>query len=100
MPDQIRTSWHCLRRCRRAIGRSAGAIGALAASPAGAAERFALGLRGLYELALNAHRGIAQHEIVALALISGVALFAVATSIMLVRARRRAARLEAWAHRE
>ena len=100
MPDQIRTSWRCLRRHRRAIGRSAGAIGVIAASPAGAAERSAPGLHGFYELALNAHRGIAQHEIIALILIAGVALFAVTTAIMLVRTRRRAAKLEAWAQRE
>src|SRR6516225_3986031 len=98
MPDQIRTSWRRLRRHRRAIG--AGAIGVIAASPAGAADRSAPGLHGFYELALNAHRGIAHHEIIALILIAGVALFAVTTAIMLVRTRRQAAKLEAWTQRE
>src|SRR5260370_26712442 len=94
MPDRIRTSWRCAQRRRRVIGRLAGAIGAMASSPAGAAEQPAL---ALHELVLDAHRGIAQHEIAFLALTTGVVLFAVVTAIMLVRARGRAARVEAWA---
>ena len=57
MPDRIRTSWRCAQRRRRVIGRLAGAIGAMASSPAGAAEQPAL---ALHELVLDAHRGIAQ----------------------------------------
>src|SRR5262249_48343118 len=79
---RTRPGGRCRRRHRRAIGQSAGAIGAIAASPAGAAERSAPGMHGLYELALNAHRGIAQHEITALILVAGVALFAVTTAIV------------------
>ncbi len=94
MPDRIRTSWRCAQRRRRVIGRLAGAIGAMASSPAGAAEQPAL---ALHELVLDAHRGIAQHEIAFLALTTGVVLFAVVTAIMLVRARGRATRVEAWA---
>jgi len=94
MPDRIRTSWRCAQRRRRVIGRLAGAIGAMASSPASAVEQPAL---ALHELMLDAHRGIAQHEIAFLALTTGVVLFAVVTAIMLVRARGRAARVEAWA---
>jgi signal transduction histidine kinase len=94
MPDRIRTSWCCAQRHRGIIGRLAGAIGAMASSPAGAADQPAL---ALHELVLDAHRGIAQHEIAFLALTTGVVLFAVVTAITLVRARGRAARVEAWA---
>src|SRR5260370_21244221 len=94
MPDRIRASWRCAQRRRRVIGRLAGAIGAMASSPAGAAEQPAL---ALHELMLDTHRGIAQHEIAFLALTTGVVLFAVVTAIMLVCARTRAARVEAWA---
>ncbi len=86
MPDRIRTSWRCAQRRRRVIGRLAGAIGAMASSPAGAAEQPAL---ALHELVLD--------EIAFLALTTGVVLFAVVTAIMLVRARGRATRVEAWA---
>jgi signal transduction histidine kinase len=92
MPDTIRTSRSCLGRLRQGIGRWVAAIGAMPASPAGAAEQPSLTLQ---ELVLNAHHGVAQHEIAFLALIAGVVLFAVVPAIMLVRSRGRAARLEA-----
>jgi hypothetical protein len=67
MPDTIRTSWRWLRRRRRKIGQSAGTIGAIAVSSAGAAEQPAMIPHelvphelGLHELVLNAHRGIAS----------------------------------------
>jgi signal transduction histidine kinase len=107
MPDTIRTSWRWLRRRRRKIGQSAGTIGAIAVSSAGAAEQPAMIPHelvphelGLHELVLNAHRGIAQHEIIVLTLITGVAVFAVVSAIMLVRARHRAAQLQAAAQTE
>ena len=66
-------------------------------SPAAAAEQPSLALQ---ELVLTAHRSIDQHEIAFLALVFGVVLFAVVTAIMLVRARTRMARLEAWSRDE
>jgi signal transduction histidine kinase len=107
MPDTIRTSWRWLRQRRREIGQSAGAVGAIAAAPAGAAEQPAMIPHELiphelvlHELVLNAHRGVAQHEIIVLTLIAAVAIFAVVTGIMLVRAHRRAAQLQAAAQTE
>ena len=97
MPDRIRTSWCCPQGRRRAIGRSATAIGTLIASTAGAAEQSAL---ALHQSALGAHRGFAEHEIAFLALTAGAILFAIVTGIVMVRTRRRAARLQAVARDE
>ena len=97
MPDTIRTSRSRLGRQRQRIGRWVAAVGAGSPSPAGAAGQPSLTLQ---ELALNAHRGVAAHEIVFLALITGVVLFAVVTAVMLVRARRRVARQEVWSRDE
>jgi len=104
MPDTIRIERGNARR-RQGIGEflaSAAAIvgaaaGALSPRPASAAEQPALSLQ---ELVLSAHRSIDQHELVFLALVSGVVLFAVVTAIMLVRSWARAARLEAWSRDE
>jgi signal transduction histidine kinase len=97
MPDTIRTNWCCPRGHGRAIGRSATAIAALASSTAGAAERSA---PALHQIALDGHRGFAQHEVVFLALTVGAVVFAIVTAIALVRSRRRAARLQAFARDE
>src|SRR5690242_18133153 len=97
MPDTIRTSWCCPQRRRRGLGRSATAIGALMASTAGAAEQSA---PALHRLALNAHRGFTEYEIAVLALTAGAILFAIVTATVLVRTRRRAARLQAFARNE
>jgi len=97
MPDTIRTNWCCPQRGRRGIGRSAAAIAILASSTAGATEQAA---PALHRLALDAHRGLAQHEIAFLALTAGAVLFAIVTAIVLVRTRRRAARLRVMAYRE
>jgi signal transduction histidine kinase len=97
MPDTIRTSRSRLGRQRQRIGRWAAGIGAAAPSPAGAAEQPSLTFQ---ELVLNAHRGVAAHEIAFLALMAGVVLFAVVTAVMLLRARGRAARQEAWSRDE
>ena len=82
---------------RRRIGRSAAAIATLASSTAGAAEQSAPALR---QIVLDAHRGLAQHEIAFLALAAGAVLFAIVTAIVLVRTRRRVARLLAFVRDE
>jgi signal transduction histidine kinase len=101
MPGKIRTSWRWLQPRRRGfdrIGRCAAtAIGAIGASPADAAEQPAL---ALHALVLNAHRGVAQHEFAFLAVTIGIVLFAVVTAVLLLRVRRRAARLIAWSRHE
>ncbi len=97
MPGTIRTNWCCLQGLRQGIGRSALTIGILASSTAGAAEPSAPALR---QLVLAAHRGFTQYEIVFLALAAGAVLFAIVTAIALVRTRRRAARLHAFAREE
>jgi signal transduction histidine kinase len=97
MPDTIRTSWCRSQERDRGIGRSATAIGILASSTASAAEHFA---PTFHQVALEAHRGFTQHEIVFLTLTAGAVLFAIVTAIALVRTRRRAARLHAVARRE
>ena len=56
--------------------------------------------QALHELVVSAHRSIDQHEIAVLVLVLGVVLFAVVTAILLVRARTRSARFEAWARDE
>ena len=94
MPDTIRTSWCCPQGRRRRIGRSATAIGTLASSTASAAERSG---PALHQFVLDAHRGFAEHEIAFLALTAGAVLFAIVTGIVLVRTRRRAARLQTLA---
>jgi signal transduction histidine kinase len=91
MPETIRTSWCCPRRHRRGIGRSAAAVGTLVSSTAGAAEH---SVPALNQLMLDAHRGLAQHEIAFVALTAGAVLFAIVTAIVLVRTRRRMARLQ------
>jgi signal transduction histidine kinase len=95
MPDTIRTSRSRFGRQRHRIGRWVAAIGATSPSRAGAAEQPSLTLQ---DLVLNAHRGVAQHEIAFLALVAGIVFFAVVTAV-LVRARR-AARFEAWSRDE
>lgn len=100
MPDTIRRSRSDGRRWR--LRGSGGFLAAAAAFlvaplPAGAAEQPALTLQ---ELVLTAHRSIDQHKIEFLALAFGVVLFAAVTAILLVRTRKRAARLEIWARDE
>ena len=98
MPDTIRTGRsYAHRRRSRGIGGSLAAIAAIASFPAAAAEQPTLALQ---ELVLTAHRSIDQHQIAFLALVFGVVLFAVVTAVMLVRARTRMARLEAWSRDE
>jgi len=94
MPDTIRTSRGCVRPW---LGRLLAAIVVVPSLPARAEQKPAL---GLHELVAGASRSIDRHEIVALALIVGLLLFAVVTAILLVRTRARAARLEASAHDE
>ena len=95
MAETIRTSRSYARPwLLRGIG---GFLAALAAISPAAAEQPSLSLQ---ELVLTAHRSIDQHEIAFLALVCGVVLFAVVTAIMLVHARVRAARLEAWSRDE
>ena len=93
MPGTIRTSWCRPQGRRRRIGRSAAAIATLASSTAGAAEQSA---PALHRMVLDGHRDLAQHEIAFLALAAGAVLFAIVTAIVLVRTRRRAARLLAF----
>jgi len=96
MPDTIRIGRsYARRRHVQGIGGFLALVAGL--SPASAAEQPSL---AFYELVLSAHRSIDQHAIAFLALVCGVMLFAVATAIMLVRARTRAARLETWSRRE
>ncbi|MGO8925230.1 MAG: PAS-domain containing protein, partial [Xanthobacteraceae bacterium] len=98
MPDTIRTGWSYAHRWRsQGMGGFLAAIICIAPFPAAAAEQPALALQ---ELVLTAHRSIDQHQIAFLALVFGVVLFAVVTAVMLVRARTRAARLEAWSRDE
>ena len=98
MPDTIRMSQryaHPRRRLR--IGGLLAAIGATTPAPVHADPQPAISLQ---EFVVGASRSINRHEIVALVLILGLLLFAVVTAIMLVRARSRAARLEASAQDE
>ena len=98
MPDTIRTGWSYAHRWRsQGMGGFLAAIICIAPFPAAAAEQPALALQ---ELVLTAHRSIDQHQIAFLALVFGVVLFAVVTAVMLVRARTRATRLEAWSRDE
>ena len=89
MPDTIRISGGCAYRWQ---GGLLAAIGAGLPVPA-RAQQPAL---SLHELVLSANRSIDRHEIVVLVLLLGLILFAVVTAIMLVRARARATRLDAW----
>ncbi len=98
MPDTIRTGRsYAHRRRSQGIGGSLAAVASIASLPAAAAEQPTLALQ---ELVLTAHRSIDQHQIAFLALVFGVVLFAVVTAVMLVRARTRMARLEAWSRDE
>ena len=75
-------------------------IGATLAEPA-AAEQPVVKLPGvrqpalaLHEFVVSAHRSIDRHEVAVFVLVLGLALFAVVTAIMLVRARTRSVRVE------
>jgi len=98
MPDRIRNSrsyaqrWHL-----QEISGFLATVGGMTSPPARAAEAPSV---ALHELVLSAHRSIDQHEVTFLALVGGIALFAVVTAIMLVRARVRTARLDAWSRDE
>ena len=94
MPEAFRTSRGCAHPWRRGI---LAAIVVAAAVPARADEAPVLALR---ELAVSASRSIDHHEIVTLVLILGLLFFAVVTAIMLLRARVRAAHVEAAAHEQ
>jgi signal transduction histidine kinase len=92
MPETIRRSGGCARPW---FGGLPPVIGAFAPLPARANEQPGF---VLHELVAGASRSIDRHEVAALAVLVGLLLFAVVTAIMLVRARSRAARLEASAH--
>jgi len=92
MPDRIRSSGSIARAWPGGL-----LAASAAATPAHAEQQPSL---ALHELVLSAHRSIDQHEIAILVLLIGLALFAVVTAIMLVRARLRASRFEAWARDE
>jgi signal transduction histidine kinase len=92
MPETIRRSGGCARPW---FGGLPPVIGAFAPLPARANEQPGF---VLHELVAGASRSIDRHEVSALAVLVGLLLFAVVTAIMLVRARSRAARLEASAH--
>jgi signal transduction histidine kinase len=92
MPETIRRSGGCARPW---FGGLPPVIGAFAPLPARANEQAGF---VLHELVAGASRSIDRHEVAALAVLVGLLLFAVVTAIMLVRARSRAARLEASAH--
>jgi signal transduction histidine kinase len=92
MPETIRSSGGCARPW---FGGLPPVIGAFAPLPARANEQPGF---VLHELVAGASRSIDRHEVAALAVLVGLLLFAVVTAIMLVRARSRAARLEASAH--
>jgi signal transduction histidine kinase len=103
MPDTIRTSRSYVRRgrSRRAqVFLAALALVCLPARAFAAPETNQPPVVALHEFLLSAHRGVDQHVLAFLALVLGVVLFAVVTSIMLVRTRAKAARLEAFAHDE
>jgi signal transduction histidine kinase len=74
------------------------ALGALWPAPAGAASAIRDG--SSVDLYRTAFASLQTHELAALALTLGVVLFAVVTSILLVRTRQRAAALDAEARRE
>jgi len=94
MPDTIRTSRGCVRPW---LGRLLAAIAAAPPLPAYADKQPAV---VLHQLVAGAQRSIDRHEVAALALIVGLALFAVVTAVLLVRTRARAARAEASWHDE
>ena len=94
MPDTIRTSRGCVRAW---LGRLLAAIAAAPPLPAYAEKQPAV---VLHQLVAGASRSIDRHEVAALALIIGLALFAGVTAILLVRTRARAARTEASWHEE
>ncbi|MGV3633424.1 MAG: ATP-binding protein [Pseudorhodoplanes sp.] len=80
-------------RCGRLL-----ALGALWPAQAGAAPATSDGASA--EPYLSAFTGLQSHELAALTLVLGVVLFAVVTSILLVRLRQRAAAMEADTRRE
>jgi signal transduction histidine kinase len=92
MPDRIRISGGCARPWQ---GGFLAAVGG--ASPAHAEQQPAL---ALHELVLSAQDSIDRHELAILVLIVGLVLFAVVTSIMLVRALAWSTRSETWSRDE
>jgi signal transduction histidine kinase len=101
MPDQFRFSGGCAHPWRRGLlGGFLAGIAAIAAglpAPALAQQRTPL---VLHELVLSAQDSIDRHELAVLVLVLGLVFFTVVTAIMLLRARARAARLEAWSRDE
>jgi signal transduction histidine kinase len=97
MPDTIRRSGGYARPWLRGfpLAFGAAAVAAVAPFPADADEEPRL---VLHQLVAGASRSINSHEVAALVLLVGLLLFAVVTAIMLVRARRRLARLEVSSH--
>ncbi len=93
MPETIRTSGGCAHPWRGGFLATgfALAIGPLSLRPARADEPPAL---ALHQLVIGASHSIDRHEIVVLALMAGLLLFAVVTAILLVRSRARSVRVE------
>src|SRR5690348_18280591 len=93
MPETIRATGGSLRaRLRHYRFRSPAVAGALSLLPSAAVAQETAGWPWLHNspyIATLAH--LEQHEVAALALILGVILFAVVTSILLVRTRARSA---------
>ena len=94
MPDTIRRSGSFARPW---FGGFALAVGAFAPLPAIAEDAPRL---ALHELVVGASRRIDNHEIAVLVLLVGLLLFAVVTSILLLRTRARLQRLETSSHDE
>jgi len=94
MPDTIRRSGSFARPW---FGGFVQVVGAFAPPPAAAEDAPRL---ALHELVVGASHRIDNHEIVVLVLLVGLLLCAVVTSILLLRARARMARLESSSHDE
>ncbi len=94
MPDTIRSSGSFARPW---FGGFTLAVGAFAPLPAVAEDAPRL---ALHELVVGASRRIDNHEIAVLVLLVGLLLFAVVTSILLLRTRTRLQRLEISSHDE
>ncbi len=99
MPDTIRNGGGCARprqRGFRAAGVVAAGVGAMAllAGWLAPAHAEAQAVVDLHALALDAYRGFGSHELAILIPMLGLVAFAAVTAVLLVRARRRAARLE------
>src|ERR1700728_178483 len=93
MPDTIRTSRGCFFLWKGGVlAAIAAGLPLTSAIPARADQQPAL---ALHELVVGASRSIDRHEVAALVLLCGLLLFAVVTSIILLRTRARSARLEA-----